>query len=120
MDPTVHYQGRDMQFRVIEDARDGLWRWILLDEGRAVARSLEAFGDPDSCRTSVRRVLDERDVSEEAGSGVRTGGGSARTGREPAGEESAEQYQDVGLKKNAQPVAEEGEAAPAPLPQIGR
>lgn len=109
-----------MQFRVVEDAGDGLWRWILLDEGRAVARSVEAFGDPHSCRSAARRMLDERNVSEDDACAVGTGKGSAQAVNENAGAKSPEQYQDVGLKKSAQPMAEEGEAAPTPLPQIGR
>jgi len=109
-----------MQFRVIEDARDGLWRWILLENGRAVARSLEAFGNPDSCRSAVRRMLNEHTVVEEAPPAARTGRARVRAAAQSVSAEGAAQYEDVGLKKNAEPTPEEGEAARGPLPQIGR
>jgi len=109
-----------MQFRVIEDARDGLWRWILLENGRAVARSLEAFGDPDSCRSAVRRMLNEHTVVEEAPAAARTGRGVAPVAGASGSADAAEQYEDVGLKRSAEAMVEEGGAEPAPLPQIGR
>lgn len=103
-----------MQYRIVEDGRDGLWRWIVLDHGRAVARSLDAFADAQSCRDDLQRLFDAGPPGEWDGEGPTV------PARHPAGDEEAGQFEDVGLKRAETPVPQEGEAEPAPMPQIGR
>lgn len=111
-----------MQYRIVQDARLGLWRWILLDHGRAVARSIDAFVDADSCRTALHRVFengvepgDERQRRPHARPPEREEAQPEAQSAEDAG-----QFEDVGLKKMDTREPEEGEAEPAPMPQIGR
>jgi len=108
-----------MQYRIVQDAHDGLWRWLLLDarSGRALARSLEAFVDASACRNALRSAFDPA-VPAEWGAGQQS---SAPASAEPAaGSEAQGGFEDVGLRRKETAAMSEGEAEPQPMPQIGR
>jgi len=110
-----------MQYRIVQDARLGLWRWILLDRGRAIARSIDAFADADSCRAALHGVFGSRlEASEESRSQSRARLPVDDDTAAEARAEDAGQFEDVGLKKLDTREPEEGEAEPSPMPQIGR
>jgi hypothetical protein len=109
-----------MQFRIVQDARDGLWRWVLVDgaSGRALARSLEAYVDGTACREAVASAFDgtgPREWEGDPSAAVRSSGEDAARAGEPEGG-----FEDVGLKRNEAAAMPEGEAEPQPMPQIGR
>lgn len=107
-----------MHYRIVEDARDGLWRWYLLEGRKAVARSMEAFTDADRCRRALERVLAQAaNVQEWAGDPR-----EAAPASPPTAEQDGEpgRFEDVGLKKSDEPRPQDGQAEPSPLPQIGR
>ena len=116
-----------MHYRIVQDGRFGLWHWILLDRGRAVARSLDAFADAHSCRTALHRAFaNDVALSEWGHPSTRTGQrrdpaseGSAAEDAEPSSPDTT-QFEDVGLKKVDTREPDEGEAEPTPMPQIGR
>ena len=117
-----------MHYRIVQDGRFGLWRWLLLDRGRAVARSLDAFADAQSCRAALQRAF-AHDValSEWGDPSTRTGHRRDAASEVQSAADNAEasspdatQFEDVGLKKLDTREPAEGEAGPTPMPQIGR
>lgn len=112
-----------MHYRIIQDPRDGLWRWTLIEAGRAIARSLDAFIDASSCRQALQRTFPDGHALQEWTHNS-DGTPPARPGPAGAGAGSATsvegQFEDVGLKRNDAPQASDGEAEPMPMPQIGR
>ena len=116
-----------MHYRIVQDGRFGLWRWLLLDRGRAVARSLDAFADAVSCRAALHRAFAHDVALSEWGdpparTGPRSDAASEVRSAENAQPSSpdATQFEDVGLKKVDTGEPDEGEAEPAPMTQIGR
>lgn len=109
-----------MRYFMFRDEHDALWRWYLLSEdGRNVAHSMQAFFSAEQCRDAIAEVMqagpdtpiDESDVLPEEG---------GRDARAYVSEHPAEAgFEDVGLKRpdhEATVPARE----PNELPRIGR